>query len=176
MTISSPRHKRFLTAGVFERNSGGQGLFQLSHRQTRNAPVITVQAGWYNDAGDRLGRGDLNPTDIIRISEQIDYGEAFVILTETNARQIPRKNEPPREFVAARAIYIIGRDKRFFVDPTANGLTPLGTPPAYVTVEAIQFQRISREDVMSILMYSHIVFAERKNAEIRPFDPSTTLR
>ena len=41
--------------------------------------------GWYNTRGEKLGWGDLNPTDYARIQANLDEGDMFVILSEQDS-------------------------------------------------------------------------------------------
>lgn len=38
---------------------------------------------WYNDAGERIGRGDLSPTDLDHFARHVPATEAVLLLTDT---------------------------------------------------------------------------------------------
>jgi hypothetical protein len=89
----------------------------------RDGTRIIKNAGWYNKDGDRLGWGDLDATDIDRITAQLEPDEYFVVLGQQDAfhdfeaqwrRANPRNKRTPniaapgRIYIAQRARYIIG--------------------------------------------------------------------
>lgn len=41
--------------------------------------------GWYNAAGEKIGWGDLSPSDFLRITKELVDGETFIILSETDS-------------------------------------------------------------------------------------------
>lgn len=94
-----------LTPGVFNNGHGRTtptlfGLRSLQYRQS----AILYDVSWYNQAGERLGMGDLNGEDLMRIARELLEGEVFIILPA---------NAPAR---AGK----IGRDAGF--DPDDTGI------------------------------------------------------
>ena len=41
--------------------------------------------GWYNDRGEKLGWGDLSPSDVLRIVQSLEPGDAFYVLSEQDS-------------------------------------------------------------------------------------------
>ena len=57
-------------------------LFGLRCGQHRSIEKITHGSGWYNSVGEKIGWGDLSVKDFERISEELNFGEIFIVLSE----------------------------------------------------------------------------------------------
>lgn len=59
----------------------GSHLFGLHDGQISD-PDKVHNGGWYNLVGEKLGWGDLSPEQILRISQEIEENELFIVLSE----------------------------------------------------------------------------------------------
>lgn len=122
------------------------GLFGLCGGQTRSDDMVHNGA-WYNKAGEKMGRGDLSPEDFQRISRELEEGEMFIVLYDSNfpatiscgchptASKCPIKYDEQAsgvDYIARKCLYIIVpghfywvEDERFSQEPTYiyHGLT-----------------------------------------------------
>jgi len=86
-------------------------MFGLTYGQIRTDALIQ-SAGWFNNKGEKLGYGDLNLQDLIRIRKEIlsEEGE-FIILSEGNSLwNIPSgmdKTAPGIEYVMENASWVV---------------------------------------------------------------------
>ncbi len=80
----------------------------LHSRQMRRQDTFH-NVGWYTPAGEFLGWGDLNRRDIRRITEGLNKGEAFVILSESDWQFMDREvsEQDRRAFIFKHAWYVI---------------------------------------------------------------------
>ncbi|MDP2631691.1 MAG: hypothetical protein Q8P30_02910 [Candidatus Uhrbacteria bacterium] len=63
--------------------------FGLKHGEIAGGPKKVFRNGlWYSGNGEYLGDGDTGLDDIVRIANELQPGEAFVILTEDDAREL----------------------------------------------------------------------------------------
>lgn len=126
MPITSAR----LTKGMYGHEFRSQSnLFGITCGQIRGRDFVH-NGGWYNQQGEKLGWGDLSVEDFRRISAELEEGEMFVILCESDsfwafvekpgligsmAQVKPDVEAPGAEYVAQKAMYIIVRGELFFV-------------------------------------------------------------
>ncbi len=129
-----------LTKGLYGHQFGPtSNLFGLHCGQIRGKDFVH-NGGWYNRAGEKLGWGDLSTDDFFRIRREIEEGEMFIILGESDsfwnfvtrpgligsmAAVKPDVEAPGVEYVAAKARYIItkapeGGFGMYFVDDYAR--------------------------------------------------------
>ena len=138
-------------------------LFGLVYGQTRRGPTkMTHNSGWYNKAGEKLGYGDLSAEDFQRIQDGLEETELFIILSESDAhwnfvskRMIkgffPKKetfeDAPGIEYVAARALYIIGKGQlyrvRYFDEPQSA--------LCHGWCHGLQFKVIRKNEVLDLI-------------------------
>ena len=105
-------------------------LFGLRCGQTRGKDFVH-NGGWYNRSGEKLGWGDLSPADFLGISNEVEDGELFIILYESDsfwnfvtrpgiigsmAAVKPDMEAPGVDFVAERCAYIIAKHQLYHVD------------------------------------------------------------
>ncbi len=117
-----------LTRGMFGTEFGGpteaSKLFGLRTGQMRcgyESPRAH-NGGWYNQAGEKLGWGDLRPDDFKRIQQLLEPGQMFLVLGEHDsfwnfvsrasvigsmATTTPDMDAPGAEYVAEKAWYVI---------------------------------------------------------------------
>ncbi|MCK9351946.1 MAG: hypothetical protein WCT49_01465 [Candidatus Paceibacterota bacterium] len=103
-------------------------LFGIHCGQMRCDKKITHNSGWYNRNGEKLGWGDLDALDFQRISEEIEEGETFIVLSEQDSfRNFVKRSGvigsivtvddaeqcPGIEYMAEKALYVITRGKLY---------------------------------------------------------------
>src|SRR3989338_918088 len=148
-----------LTKGMY----GGEilakrGLFGLRCGQCRGDDFVH-NGGWYNRAGEKLGFGDLAPADFLEVSNNLEDGEMFIILSESDsfwkfvyrpgligsmAAVKPDVEAPGVEYVAEHAMYVIARHQFYFVDR-------YGRKEGVVTMGGLDFGVISKEEVNQLI-------------------------
>lgn len=76
-----------LTKGVYgtEFHPSGDNTFGLRCGQMRSKNQLTHNGGWYNGLGEKLGFGDLSADDMLRIFTEIEPGEVFIVLSESDS-------------------------------------------------------------------------------------------
>lgn len=76
-----------LTKGMYgtEFRRSDNVTFGLRCGQMRHLDQLTHNSGWYNGLGEKLGFGDLNGNDILRIMCEIEPGEVFIVLSENDS-------------------------------------------------------------------------------------------
>ena len=92
--------------------------------------------GWYNRDGEKLGWGDLSPADFLKISNEVEDDELFIILTEQDsfwnfvtrvsiigsmAAVKPDIDAPGVDYVAEKCYYIIAKHQLYLVRPYRSG-------------------------------------------------------
>lgn len=120
-----------LTKGMFgsEFNQTST-LFGLSCGQMRHHDMVH-NGGWYNQLGEKLGWGDLCPTDFKRIAAELEDGEIFIVLREddsfrnfvthnpgtigSDCTTKPDAEAPGVEYVAEKCRFIITKSRLYFV-------------------------------------------------------------
>ncbi len=126
-------------------------------------PKIIHNAGWYNRKAHKLGWGDLGHAHFRRISEEIDQGEFFVVLSEfdsfwefveevgvigSQCKQEPWFETPGFEYVVERARYIIGRNQLYMIDVRRE---------TTYTIDGIEFTVINRVQAAQIMRHKFYV-------------------
>ena len=122
-----------LTQGMFGtefRKRPETALFGLHCGQIRGREFVH-NGGWYNRAGEKLGWGDLSLVDFQKIAEGLEEGELFIILAESDsfwnfverpgiigsmAVVKPTADAPGVDYVAEKAMYIIGFMELYVID------------------------------------------------------------
>lgn len=122
-----------LIKGMYDTEFRSTGtLFGLHCCQMRGGPNgVTHNSGWYNRQGEKLGWGDLDANDFQRISRELQDGEFFVILSESDSfwnfvtrlgaigsmcETRPDVNAPGPDYVAEKALYVIVPGAVYVVD------------------------------------------------------------
>jgi len=103
-------------------------LFGLHCGQARSEDKLAHHAGWYNQSGEKLGWGDLDSSDFMRISDGLNSGEIFIILSGEDSHGnfvkggiINRDEEAPGiDYVAQKAVYAIVSGKFYLINPYGN--------------------------------------------------------
>jgi len=99
-------------------------LFGLTEGQLRFEDIVH-NGSWYNDRGEKLGWGDLNPQDLKNIANGLVEGESFYILSESvsywafvtkvnsdlSHEVLPDVTSPGIDFVQKHAIFLIEPNK-----------------------------------------------------------------
>lgn len=120
-----------LVKGLYGHQSESKSrLFGITCGQIRGKDFIH-NGGWYNKSGEKLGWGDLSPDDFRRIHGELEDGETFVVLYESDsfwnfvtrpgiigsmAAVKPDVEAPGVDYVAEKCCYIITRERMYFVD------------------------------------------------------------
>lgn len=74
-----------LTKGMFGRQfSPVDARFDIYCGQLRGHE-LSHNGGWYNRQGEKLGYGDLDANDFRRIARDLDPGEVFIVLSESDS-------------------------------------------------------------------------------------------
>jgi hypothetical protein len=153
-----------LTKGLyghqFERASN---LFGLSCGQIRGKDFVH-NGGWYNKLGEKLGWGDLSTDDFFRIRRELEEGEMFIILDESdsfwnfvtrpgllghNAVTKPDVEAPGVDYVAAHARYIITK-----LPENGFGMYVVDDYPRkedWVNLDGLMFHSMKREDAKAFI-------------------------
>lgn len=93
--------------------------------------VDTVNSGgWFNKLGERLGWGDLDPTDFARIAQELEEGELFIILPERLIFLETPLLSVGTAFVCQHCTHVISRSAFYQVDhylePDSKTLVKIG--------------------------------------------------
>ncbi|MFA5830562.1 MAG: hypothetical protein WC878_01905 [Candidatus Paceibacterota bacterium] len=138
-----------LVKGMYgsERKPTGD-LFGLRCGQERFKNRIIHNGGWYNQAGEKLGWGDLSREDFERISKELDYGgELFIVLNSHDSFWKFTTNfdgfnvgSPGIDYVTKHAQYIILRNQLYKIDTSEKEtvLDPSGL--AFKVLDTIRFK------------------------------------
>jgi hypothetical protein len=117
--------------------------------------------GWYNKVGEKLGWGDLSPEDFRKISLELEKGELFIILSESDsfwnfvtqpgiigsmAAVKPTEDAPGVDYVAEKARYIIQNGQLYSVDRYGDS-----DKETLVTRDGLTFKVLSREAVKALI-------------------------
>ena len=127
MMTTQPR----LTKGLFGHEfRSASTLFGIRCGQCRGRDFVH-NGGWYNRDGEKLGWGDLAPADFLKISNELEDGELFIILYESDsfwnfvtrlgiigsmATVKPDVEAPGVDFVAEKCCYIVAKHRLYYVD------------------------------------------------------------
>jgi hypothetical protein len=121
------RLTRSMYGGEFDHRDVSD-LFGLHCGQIRCREVHNP--GWYNKLGEKLGWGDLNADDFLRIACELEPDELFIVLCEENSywnfvcdvgliggmsRASHDVNAPGIEYVTKHVMYIIAPCKLYAV-------------------------------------------------------------
>lgn len=153
-----------LTKGLYGHQfEQASNLFGLSCGQIRGKDFVH-NGGWYNKLGEKLGWGDLSVEDFQRIRRELEEGEMFIILGESdsfwnfvtrpgllghNAVTKPDVEAPGVDYVAAKARYIItkrpeGGFGMHIVDDYAR-------KDNQVNLDGLMFHVLKREDAKAFI-------------------------
>lgn len=101
-----------LNPGSFSYGSENPPISGLRQSQMRSGYDRTHNSGWYNRQGVKIGWGDLNGQDFVRIADELEDGEAFIILSESdsywNTKGSPFSNDGPDEITPGQK-YVLDR-------------------------------------------------------------------
>ena len=153
-----------LTKGLYGHQfENASQLFGLRCGQIRGKDFVH-NGGWYNKAGEKLGWGDLSVEDFQRIRRELEEGEMFIILGESdsfwnfverpgllghNAVTKPDVEAPGVDYVAAKARYIITkRPEDGFGMYVVNDYSP---KEDQVNLDGLMFHAMKREDAKAFL-------------------------
>jgi hypothetical protein len=151
-----------LTKGLYEwnRKKKPSNLFGISFgaivpRDFRFAK----NAGWYNENGEELGRGDLAGTHIERLRNELLDGELFIILYESdswektieeahkrNPKKVGKGKVPGKHYVATRAWIIVAKNIVYEVQDSAIFLKGMGIR------NGIRTKIISRQEAYELIL------------------------
>lgn len=133
-------------------------LFGLFYGQMRHQDFVH-NGGWFNQAGERMGWGDLSPTDFRNIQNGLQENELFIVLGESatfldfvTKPEILEGNEedaPGTHYVAQKCAYIITHEKIYAVR-SEEEIQKEKTFPCYCDKSLI-FHAISRENAKPLL-------------------------
>lgn len=114
-------------------------------------------AGWYNKHGEKIGWGDLNHKDAVRIAQEIAEDEMFIILGESDSFwhfvQRPgfigsmaevdhqSENNPGVEFVGEKAYAVIMKHRICFIVDSKRDYSP---QPEIELLPRFNFQNMLR--------------------------------
>ncbi|OGY64192.1 MAG: hypothetical protein A2931_00065 [Candidatus Niyogibacteria bacterium RIFCSPLOWO2_01_FULL_45_48] len=94
------------------------GRFELQDLQEK-AVCFSKDAQWFDAMGRRIGRGDLDYMDFLRIAERLEVGEVFIVvsgkttMSEYNGERIPTAIAQAASFLILKgALYIVARHLR----------------------------------------------------------------
>lgn len=105
-------------------------LFGLYCGQMRGNDFVH-NGGWYNTQGEKLGWGDLSPADIQRIMSELQEGEFFIVLGETDSfwqfvekpgiigsmsQTKPEVNAPGVDYVLEHCMFVLAPGKFYYID------------------------------------------------------------
>jgi hypothetical protein len=124
-----------LTKGMFGEQFKPQSpAFGIRCGQMRGNDFVH-NGGWYNRQGEKLGWGDLSHDDLRNLRDQLDEGQLFIILGESDSfwnfvTEIgvigsmcavkPDINAPGPAYVAEHARFIIAHGRLILVDRWAS--------------------------------------------------------
>lgn len=153
-----------LTKGMFgsqfdRRNANsfaGLGCGQMRGRD------FIHNGGWYNKAGEKLGWGDLSPDDFKKISQELEEGELFIILYESDSfwkfvkhnpgiigsmcTVEPTEEAPGVDFVSEKCAYVIASGQLYYVDRYGDS-----DKETLVTRDGLELKVLKREAVKALI-------------------------
>lgn len=128
------------------------GPFGMRQSQIR-AHEICHNAGWYNKNGEKIGWGDLDGRDFIRIMEELPEGEFFIVLGEGDsywdADSRPLSKTDPKEYMIQYARMIIQKDKTYSISDRNAGEESFLLAPR--SQDRIPCSKISRSDARKLI-------------------------
>lgn len=113
-----------LTKGMYlEGTQNRSTLFDIWNGQMREQRIVH-NGGWYNRACEKLGWGDLNAGDLLRISHSLQKEEFFVVLPESSSTlglgitgsMSPSERQTVIDYIATNCRYIIAQDVIYVPD------------------------------------------------------------
>jgi hypothetical protein len=129
--------------------------FGLSNNQMRWNSIIK-NAGWYNGAGERIGAGDLNLTDMENIAKSLDPTDVFIVLAEIDAMwDMPSTfdhSAPGKDYVLQKAVWLIGKDVK-----NGNAIIRVRdniSQPENAEQDNVKYYRFPREDMYKSIGYT----------------------
>jgi hypothetical protein len=118
--------------------------------------------GWYNKAGEKLGWGDLSPDDFNKISQELEEGELFIILYESDSfwnfvthnpgiigsmcAVQPTAEAPGVDFVSEKCAYVIANGQLYYVDRYGDS-----DKETLVTRDGLEFKVLKREAAKALI-------------------------
>ena len=159
MTATTTATLERLTKGMYAARPASE-LFGLREGQCRGNDFVH-NGGWYNKQGEKLGWGDLEPADILRIRNQLEYDELFVVLPESasfwafgrdsGSRVLAEgvdastldQHAPGTDYMAEHARYVIAKHKVY-------DLTGYCEKETYV-LEGLQFHTLTHDQFKEML-------------------------
>lgn len=103
---------------------------KLCEGSMRTGDSIVHNGGWYNSFGNKIGWGDLNAKDYVRIQSKLQPGELFVILSERDSfwefvtenagvggfmcKTKPEEQNPGVSYLAKKARWVIASDMIYY--------------------------------------------------------------
>lgn len=91
--------------------------FSIHDGQIRTIEFFGHNAGWFNKDGRQVGYGDLNNHDIQNIMANLEEGEKFITVGESDLYVV--HGEQPiidKEYVANHCRYIVTKGETYYVD------------------------------------------------------------
>jgi len=134
-------------------------LFGLYCGQIRIEDLVH-NGGWYNKQGEKLGWGDLDKADFLRIATELKDGELFIVLSESDSfwnfvtkigplgslcKTDPKIENPGKGFVAQKCNFIIGPCQLYYVDEY-NSLKD-----SAVDIKGLEFEVLTREKAKQLI-------------------------
>jgi len=107
----------------------------LRKGQMRCPDNVAHNGGWYNKEGEKIGWGDLSFVDAVKVAQELDEGEMFIVMLEHDsfwrfARQImfigaecktaPTAEAPGKEYVALHARWVFEKNRITYVTNKEN--------------------------------------------------------
>lgn len=97
-----------LVPGNFEAGAAGARLFGIQAGQRRPLPCI-IGPLWYNQAGQRVGEGDLSSADIDSIQSNIEPNEMFFLVDPDKVSEAEAGGDLTLQQVVDRAWVAVNR-------------------------------------------------------------------
>lgn len=139
-------------------------LFGLCCGQIRYPDDAAHNGGWYNQAGEKLGWGDLSQADVFRIGCELEPGEMFIVLSESDSfwnfvtklgmvgpmhEVQPTAEAPGVEYVAKSCRYIILRGRVLWVQDERPGWARANSELHHITRDEARKLMLGGLQVMS---------------------------
>ena len=150
-----------LTKGMYQIGPRKPAVFGLTDGQTRRRDMVH-NGGWYNRAGEKLGWGDLSPKDFQRISKELEGGELFIVLRETDSfwnfvvynpgttggACVTEEAEkaPGVEYMIDHCAFIIERGELYYVDRCKEV-----EEETFLSRDGLEFRKVGVDGVRTML-------------------------
>lgn len=133
--------------------------FGLSMGQMRSYDKITHNSGWYNLRGEKIGWGDLGVSDFRCIKDNLEDGDAFIVLGESDSfwnfvtqpgitgedsEVEGTEQNPGVEYILDKVQYFITKDGAYFVDR-------YGDSPELVNRDGLIIKGVTKEKAAQLL-------------------------